>query len=469
VKRFVLIALFFWTLLSWTAISVASNSQVPVTLLPVTLLDVAESNLRYIASEQREETDSIYWAGEWPTHLYSTLLPAMLGVGTLIGHDQEATDFTTASVVSQLAVIYLDYPELKGRTGYEQIPDSLERAALTFKRYQVGSLFNFYPPRAWRGRVVHQPADMTLLGLWRGFTNIPPDADTSSNVFAALLLTSRIHGGNYQIPLAALNSFSEFRDLQRRPHFYNRREHQVQTGAFMTWLRDEKDPSLPHFYFAPPERGVRIPFNRNDVDCIVNLNILKMLALQNQSEVPGHAEACAMISEIISKNQLATCGIYYPNTFNLGFSMAQAENAGETCFSAPTKNAMVEDILKLQSADGGWDNDRNTWQDRVQSTAFAMISLFEFADLNDFRVQSSLRYGTIYLLRQLKKSEQGSFYWPGEVLFTATAIARSLVVWKSNSYTTAVAAQALLKMHRHFPKFNPSLAFYNSAFASHSP
>ena len=30
---------------------------------------------------------------------------------------------------------------------------------------------------------------------------------------------------------------------------------------------------MPRFWFAQPEDGVRIPFNDNDVDCIVNINV----------------------------------------------------------------------------------------------------------------------------------------------------------------------------------------------------
>ena len=432
---------------------------------PTTLSEVAESNLRFIANEQKTNGDGIYEAYEWPTHIYSSLLPALLGVGSLIGHDEEATAFTTASVMNQLATLYIENPEEHEKPEFRAIPGLLAKGAGSFARYRVGDVYNFYPPRFSQGVLVHQPADMKLLDLWKGLTNIPPDADTSSSVFTALTYTALLNGQTYSLPDEALAEFSLYRDTARQAHFYNRHEHQVETGAFMTWLANENDPKMPHSYFDPPEKGARIPFRRNDVDCIVNLNVLRMLTLQKKSMIDGHQQACDFINRVVEQNQMATCGIYYPNTFNLAFSAAQTEAVGETCLARSTKSELVEEILKLQSADGGWDNDHNIWNDRVQSTAFAMLALFRFADLNEVRVQGSLRFATIYLIRELKRSPEGSYFWPGEVLFTATAIARSLVVWKSHSFTTALGAQALLKMQRHFPDYKISFSDYNRALA----
>ena len=410
--------------------------------------EIARSNFKYIASEQIQKTNSVYWQGEWPTNLYSTLVPILVGVGRPFGHDQEASAFTTASVVNQLASIYLDHPE------FTQIPSLIEKATPSFQRYREGDLFNFYPPRIWKGVRVHQPAAMTLFRVWKGFTNIPQDADTSSVTFAAIYYSHAIKDEPFDIPEGTKESFATFRDVDRRGHYYNRSEHQTNTGAFLTWQFDETDPDMPRFYFAAPQKGVRIPFAKNDVDCVVNLNVLRLLALTHNEDLPGHDEACHTINRMIDKNQHASCGIYYPNTFNLAYSASLAHKAGETCIDK-NRNKIVEFILKEQSADGGWYNDMNIWKDdRIQSTAFAMNALAEFGDFTDRRVVNSMKYGASFLLRNISKSKDGYYYWPGEVFFTATAIARSLVVWKSNSYTTAAATSALLKAHKLMPQYD---------------
>jgi hypothetical protein len=413
---------------------------------PQKIRQVVQSSLKYIASEQVQQDSDIYLKGEWPTSIVSTALPAALGVGKPVGHDDEATAFTTGSVINALASLYKENPDMTQNPEFQKIPSLIAQAVPTFERYREGDLFNFYPPRMWKGVRVHQPADMTLIFAWKGFTNIPQDADTTSVVYGALLNSAEINHQQYRVPETALASLQNFRDIDRTSHFYNRREDRHNTGAFMTWQFDEKSPYMPRFWFASPEKGTRIPFNRNDVDCIVNLNVIRMLALNKTPQVEGRQEACAMINDMIRNEEHATCGIYYPNTFNLSYSVVQAEKAGAACVQEDRKKQIVEFILKRQSDDGGWDNEKNTWQDRVQTTVFAMTALLEFGDLKEVRIQSSLKYGAHYLLQNMKRSKQGDYYWKGETFFTATAIARSLVIWKSNSYTTALAANALLKV-----------------------
>jgi hypothetical protein len=49
-----------------------------------------------------------------------------------------------------------------------------------------------------------------------------------------------------------------------------------------------------------------------------------------------------------------------------------------------------------------------------------------------------------FLMSQKQKDVQGNLYWPGEVYFAATFVARYPVVWRSTAYTTAVIAKALV-------------------------
>ena len=59
-----------------------------------TLQEIAESTLSQTLDHQIKTENKIYLKGEWPTEIKSTLIPSLVGVGRLIGSDEEATAFT---------------------------------------------------------------------------------------------------------------------------------------------------------------------------------------------------------------------------------------------------------------------------------------------------------------------------------------------------------------------------------------
>ncbi|MBC7465868.1 MAG: hypothetical protein H7256_07735, partial [Bdellovibrio sp.] len=241
----------------WSSLAFAKTN-----IKELSLKDISFKALDYALSTQVQADDKYYIKGEFPTQIESTLVPVLVGVGKAIGKDQEATPFTTASVVNMLSQVYLDNPELKNEGPLKQIPEVIRAATKTFSRYETDSTYNFYPSLNDGGTIVHRPINMTLLPVWRGFTNIPNDADSSSVVLAALVFNSKINNEAYQVPQQALDTLSKYRDNERKPMFYNKREDVKNTGAFMTWLFDENDPAMPHFWFAKASKGTRIPFNR---------------------------------------------------------------------------------------------------------------------------------------------------------------------------------------------------------------
>lgn len=422
------------------------------------LKEIGLSQISYVLQAQHQEDGAIYQTGEWSTKIYSTLIPIVVGVGAPIGSDEEATPFTTASIVNQLAQIYLDHPELKEDQRYHQIPVAISKAAQSFERYREGELYNFYPAKVVNGVRVHQPADMTLIKPWLGFTNIPQDADTTSVVLTAKHYDKLIQGKVSQLSNQVIQSYSKFRDVNRKPHYYNRSEGRKQTGAFLTWQFDEDDPQMPRNYFAKPEKGVRIPFNKNDVDCVVNLNVLRLLSLHSSQNIMGVKESCQMIQDMVENNEHSTCGIYYPNSFNLSYAISYVVKSGETCIGPRTQKQVLDYILSEQNGDGSWMNQKDVWKDKIQSTVFALNALLEMGDPKDHRTYAALVAGTAFLIRQMKTDQSGHKYFKGEVFFTATALARTMVVWKSNAYTTVLAASVLLKMHQLFPELD--LDFY---------
>lgn len=413
----------------------------------LTLQEIAESVLSQTLDSQIKTENKIYLKGEWPTEIKSTLIPSLVGVGRLIGSDQEATAFTTGAVINTISQIYLDHPEFQKTTLFTKIPDAVSMGISTFTRYQSDNSFNFYPPHDQEGVTVRRPIDMTLFPLWYGFTNIPNDADSTSVNYAAVLMNAILHNETLNIPDQTFKKFETFRDIKRNPMYYNRSENRKKTGAFMTWLYDEKNENMPRFFFASSKLGERIPFNKNDVDCVVNANIFKLKALAKKAELEGYAESCEMINDMIQKNEMATCGIYYPNTMNLAFSMATAEKAGDRCLIEDSKNKLIEIILKSQDTDGSWLNKDNFRSDRILTTAYAMYALLHFADVKDPVVNKALNHGLQYLL-SVMKIKNGRVSWDKNNFFTATAIARSLVMWRSKAYTYSILSSVIFSMNQ---------------------
>jgi hypothetical protein len=424
------------------------------------LADLALGTLEYSLSTQiAVKNDPNYWPGEWPTLIQSTPVPLLVGVGNFVGKDQEATAFTTASVVNLLGQIYQDFPERKSDPVFEKIPAAIRAGVATFSRYGDGVTFNFYPAMSDDGIMVRRPINMQLWPLWYALTNIPNDADTTSAVQAALNFDALINNTSYQTPDQTFAVFSQYRDTGRTPMFYNRFEKLVNTGAFMTWLMDENDPKMPHNYFANPKKGQRIPFNHNDVDCTVNANVIRMKAITHRENLEGYGESCQMINDILMHNQESSCGIYYPNTLNLPFSMAMAHRLGDNCVRPESQQKMISYILELQMGDGAWVNNGNFWGDPVISTAFALEALLEFGNLNDPKVTQALQQGARYLLTQMQ-IKNGLPHWIPDHFFTATAIARSLVMWESEAYTNTIISSVFLRLDRLFPK--QTVEFYQS-------
>lgn len=443
-------------LLTLILTSQSTFAEKSVNLKGLSLQDVASIAIAMSLADQVKETNEYYLAGEWTSQVSSSPGPFVVGVGKMFGSDEEATAFTTGSVINVLAQTYLDHPELHENVVMKQIPLAVSRGVETFARYKGKNAFNFYPEKIGKkGVVVRRPVDMRTLPIWHGFTNIPDDADTTSVTNSALLLNSKINNTNYTVPEETLALFSQFRDLDRKPHYYNRREKAIDTGAFMTWLYDEKDPKMPRFIFAASEKGERIPFNVNDVDCVVNANVIKMLALSKRSDILGYKESCEMMNVMIEKDLHHRCGIYYPNTMNLSFVLALASKAGDQCLLDSSKNLVVDKILNSQSSDGAWINARNLYSDPVITTAFAMYSLMQFGDVKDQKVSMALKNGTKFLLTETRLNKKnGQMYWPEEHFFTAAAIARSMIMWRAKGYTNATVGSVLLEMATLYPELS---------------
>lgn len=400
------------------------------------------SALEFISAYQSDGRGR-YDEGQWIARVTS-YVPSLIGVGKFNVPFDEPTAFVASSVANVLAEIYFHDPS------YKEIPPMIERVAEGYDKYRWGDLFNFYPPKTFKGKRIRGPRYMYLAPQWKGFANIPPDADTTSVSYTTLHYLKAMQNNlnptdlKIELPSQVTKAFSEFRDLKRVPHVYNAAQGHIKTGAFMTWFMDEKDPRMPRNIFSGPQNGTRIPFNYNDVDCVVNANVLKLLSLAGQSGSRGFKASCAHINRVIRNKQYYFCGMYYPSYYALPYTVAALmENEGGQCLRS-SKDDLLDFILSKQQSDGSWRNAIVARPDYIQSTAWALNTLMTLGDKNNPSHRRRVQRGMKFLLRNAYKDDRGRMFWSGQVFFAATFIARYPVVWRSSAYTTATVAKALV-------------------------
>lgn len=398
------------------------------------------SALRFLAHYQTDGSEG-YDPGQWRARVTS-YVPSLVGVGKFAVPFDEPTAFAASTVANVLAEIYSYNPS------YTEIPAMLRQTYEGLSSYRWGKLFNFYPPKNFRGLKVRGPRFMYLARQWQGFANIPPDADTTSVSYTFLHYLESLERGvsprSFQsdLPEDVINAFSSYRDLNRKAHFYNAAQGQIRTGAFLTWLFNEKDPRMPHNYFAAPDKGTRIPFNVNDVDCTVNANVLKVLTYAGRTSGPGYRATCDYLNHVVRLKQFYFCGMYYPSFYSLPYSIATTLHAGASCLT-PSKNQIVDYLLRKQHRNGSWRNSILARPDYVQSTAWALNSLLILGNPQDRQHRDAVERGLRFLLSQAETDSAGRMYWSGQVFFAAIFVARFPVVWRSTAYTTALVAKAL--------------------------
>jgi hypothetical protein len=410
---------------------------------------VVEKSLNFIERSQKQHDEGLYFKGEWPVEMRSYFLPALLGVGKLFARPtDEPTSFATSSISNLIAGIYFE------NSKYEKIKPMIRLGLDSVDQYyKAGDVYSYYTETKFKGTKVRGPRDTKdyVPKYIQGLTNIPPDADTTSVTYTAKYFDHIINQtAEFNVPQAALDTFSQFRDVNRKSHYYNWLDGIRKSGAFMTWFIDEKSPDMPRGVFAKPDRGSRIPFNFNDVDCVVNANVLRMLSLTKKQNQVGYKESCDVLNFSIEHNLESQCGIYYPNSYAVLFTISNAYKAGAQCLES-SKMKSIQKIMEGQDYDeGSWSNAPGIGRtDKVQSTALALIALMNYSETENIRYDYSVKLGIKYLLSQAEKKSDTEMFWPGEVFFSAVAQARNTVLWRSDTYTTALVALALVKSQNY--------------------
>jgi hypothetical protein len=119
--------------------------------------------------------------------------------------------------------------------------------------------------------------------------------------------------------------------------------------------------------------------------------------------------------------------------------VAKAYAAGAQCLEESAEYAIVE-LLKSQNADGSWGS--HLPNDQVHSTLYALNTLL-YLQNNYSKTKGAIDRGIAYILTKQQPYTAGGVYWQAGIFFSGGTKVREKIVWKSEAYTTALAADAL--------------------------
>lgn len=277
------------------------------------------------------------------------------------------------------------------------------------------------------------------------FFNIPNDADDTAALAALLHLAAQPGSGQL------LETLSHYRDLDRDREDGRDAWKGKDSGAFLTWLADEKRPP-----FSRPEKGV-IPLAVNNVDAVVNANALHAMSLNNRRDLPGYRDAMRLVARCITDRQWPDAGLYYPQMMILPYAATRAWREGPAR-GEPLDAAMsvlLQDLLDLQDQfarsnpfkagafPGGEDPTESL------STALGLSALLNLGMETAQAIDEEARYkraldrSAAYLLRQARHHPGGTVSWESGLFFSSSF--KDLAHWRSEAFSTAMALEALTK------------------------
>jgi len=318
------------------------------------------------------------------------------------------------------------------------------------------------------------------------FFNIPNDADDTAVAVAVQKLHSRGYDpdspdpyynnpDNFRVDLDALKKLEKYRDLNRGKSSKYDSWKGKDTGAYLTWLKDENLDS-----FGSPESGV-IPSGVNLVDDVVNANAVFSMALNDQKESDGYKSAIKLIANSIDKKHWQEVGLYYPQRMIFPYCASRAFRDGGAK-DPIMRNAMkklLNDVLddqkefveKKPKKAGAFPGGIDTTTDL--STALGVIFLLnvgkdvaEEAGLGK-EYDKSLKDGIDYLTKnarphkiknedtfnrkkeEIEKDDRG-LKWQEGLFFAGDP--QNLSQWYSQAYTTAMVLEAMGKYTMGYDK-----------------
>lgn len=438
--------------------------------------------LQFLSDSQCKQTiEGSQYAGEWPAYMQMHRRFVLLGSRHKY---RDSNSFTTSGIYNLLAEMYLS------DTTWKEIVPMLRAAYPEIRSYAAEYRFNFWkllPPNRdlQKGPEpipvprVRRPTHYKLSSRYiNNAANVENDADDTASGNLAMLYHRKIFE-NTDFPtgilptsdssmlqskpvLATFSLFDAYRDDQRKNrHWYNYLFNGcANSGAYMTWLGPEATfrhwnivKTFGHnqiFYLKssvcyPTPYQPYIPYGTNDVDAVVNANILTYLAKKGELNLgKGYQGAHRFIHHQAVHGRWNRAGHYYPNRFHFHYAVSRALAAGDTAL-LPTAQLMLRHLLESQQKEGNYYSRRRVnHYDVLQSTAYALLALLHFR-ASGLNVPSSfIDKAAAYLHHQRRRTEH-STYWRGGVYFSGGTVVRNVLYFTSDSYTTALVAQAFQK------------------------
>ncbi|HNW35707.1 MAG TPA: hypothetical protein PKM25_12290, partial [Candidatus Ozemobacteraceae bacterium] len=245
--------------------------------------------------------------------------------------------------------------------------------------------------------------------------NIPNDTDdTSVAVGFQTLYAKRFPEKKFQPDVAALAQVASFRDSGRVKDDGRDVWRGKGTGAFMTWLKDENQPT-----FSAPETGV-MPLGVNNVDAVVNANAAFALAMTKHRRTSGYRDSLKLLARAIEAKAWPEAGLYYPQNMIFPYAVTRAWRDGGA--REPSLDAAMVTLLRqLLDEQDAWARMQPLHpgafpggEDRSceLSTALGLISLLNIGRSTAEQAKLAERYdaavlkSVAYLLRQRRQAPE---------------------------------------------------------------
>ncbi len=356
------------------------------------------------------------------------------------------------------------------RTGPFNIPvPLLEKLGKAFLNPRFDRLFRILsrgqktPPKFWVSACLDPKVNPTGADA---LFNIPNDTDDTSTAVAFQSLYSKAFpiSGDL-VDRDSLRLFGKFRDLRRTREDGRDGWKPRGSGAFLTWLRPESEPT-----FGAPEKGV-VPLGINNVDIVVNSNAAFSLALNGLKGLPGYRDCLALLASAVERKAWPEAGLYYPQFMIFPYSVTRAFRDGGAR-EGPMAGAMrtlLGHLLDVQEEYARNHSGRRGafpgGEDRSDhlSTGLGVISLMNIGRRvareigREPEFDRGLDDGIRFLLREARhervenETSRGAFAtsdgkcatWETGLFFAASFW--DLAHWRSEAFTVAIALEALTK------------------------
>ncbi|MBN1926507.1 MAG: hypothetical protein JW798_11785 [Prolixibacteraceae bacterium] len=308
--------------------------------------------------------------------------------------------------------------------------------------------------------------------------NVPNDADDTSLAVAMQKLycleKNRNNPGCFAtktcfVDTNALYFISGFLDKDRTKADERNTWIGENTGAYLTWLKDEDAPT-----FSNCETGI-IPLGVNNVDCVLNANVLFSLGLNNLTSLPGYEETVKLLHRVVKEQRWHEAGLYYPQYMIFPYCFTRAFRDGKIdhpLMKEATK-LLLDDLLNIQITQGEGNKKTGSFPGRKDrsdhlSTALGLCALLNIGEeiaaecgksiafnnavdnavkyLIDNKKRYSLRHKNTFSEREGRYfrlfAPKGYRWKPG--LFFSSSIGK-IAAWKSEALTCAIVVEALAK------------------------